>query len=218
MNTRLTTLLAIVLSTGGLASGQEIATRTVATAGADLYVQEAGPAEGRPVLLLHGGRFSSQTWRELGTIDALAAAGHRVVAIDLPGYGRSSSSRVKPEDFLAQALPDLGLERPVVVSPSMSGGFSLPLVAQHPDRVGGFVPVAPVGIDTHRRALRRVRVPTLIVWGENDRVVPVAQAEVLADALDGSRTHIIGGASHPCYLDAPDEFHRELLAFLDTLE
>ncbi len=220
----LTITLAVVTWSGGLATGQElaagqeIAARTVAIAGADLHLLEAGPADGRPVLLLHGARFSSQTWRELGTIDHLTAAGYRVVAIDLPGYGRSGSTDVKPKDFLAQVIPELEIERPVIVSPSMSGGFSLPLVARHPDMVGGFVAVAPGGIDAHVGALRPVQVATLIVWGENDQIIPVSQAQVLADALEGSRTHIMKGASHPSYLDAPDEFHRELVAFLEELD
>ena len=78
------------------------------------------------------------------------------------------------------------------------------------------MPVAPVGIDDHRAALERVDVPTLVVWGDNDQVIPVSQASVLAEALDGE-TLILAGASHPCYLDRPDEFHRALLDFIRGL-
>lgn len=37
------------------------------------------------VLLLHGIRFSSENWRHIGTLETLAAAGHRALALDLPG-------------------------------------------------------------------------------------------------------------------------------------
>ena len=123
-----------------------------------------------------------------------------------------------PQDqYLSQALEQLWpTSRFVIVSPSMSGGFSLPFVARQPDRVAGYVPIAPVGINTYRTALERVDVPTLVVWGENDHVVPVSQASVLAEALNG-KTLILAGASHPCYLDRPDEFHRAVLAFVEGL-
>jgi pimeloyl-ACP methyl ester carboxylesterase len=140
-----------------------------------------------------------------------------VIALDLPGFGQSEQSGVDRDQYLAQALDDLlPGEKVVIVSPSMSGNFSLPFVARHPKRVAGFVPVAPVGIDTYVGELGRVQVPTLAVWGERDTVVPVAQADVLVSALRG-RKLILAGASHACYLDRPDEFHAELLKFLDEL-
>src|SRR3954468_8745368 len=58
----------------------------VRTGGVELNVATAG--HGAPVLLLHGFPDSWQVWRY--QIGALAAAGYRVVAPDLRGYGRSS--------------------------------------------------------------------------------------------------------------------------------
>lgn len=177
----------------------------------------AGDPAAPPVLLLHGARFSSETWRELGTIELLARQGYRVLAVDLPGFGRSETSGIPPAEFLAKMLP-LVCEPPVVVvSPSMSGRFSLPLMVGRPAYVAGFVPVAPVEIPTYLERLSGSQVPTLIVWGENDAVIPLRQAESLAAALPNSRQVILEGARHPCYLDRPMEFHRELLRFLDGL-
>lgn len=43
------------------------------------------PMEGaRNVLLLHGAKYSAQTWLDLGTLSLLAGEGYRVAAVDLP--------------------------------------------------------------------------------------------------------------------------------------
>ena len=39
------------------------------------------------VLLLHGQAFMSENWLQIGTLNYLAAMGHRAVAIDIPGEG-----------------------------------------------------------------------------------------------------------------------------------
>ncbi|MCE9661175.1 MAG: alpha/beta hydrolase [Burkholderiales bacterium] len=63
-----------------------------------LFVQEWGPRDGPVLLLTHGTGAWSGTWFELP--DALAAAGWRVVAVDLPPFGFSvSSSRTGELDY-----------------------------------------------------------------------------------------------------------------------
>ncbi len=225
---------AVFLLAGGPPQGREVplepageaqeAPDPTAPAGVELTVEgkrlhllAAGDPRGRPVLFLHGARFSSETWRELGTLELLARQGYRVLALDLPGFGRSEDPGIPPGELLASVLPLLSDRPMVVVSPSMSGRFSLPLVVERPSYVAGFVPIAPVGIPEHLDRLAGSRVPALIFWGENDRVVPPRQAESLAKAMPASRRVILEGARHPCYLDRPIEFHRELLQFLASL-
>lgn len=53
----------------------------------EIYIQEAGPADGPPVLMVHGTGAWSSIWRE--TMDALAARGYRAIAIDVPPFGYS---------------------------------------------------------------------------------------------------------------------------------
>ena len=181
--------------------------------GQSIKGRAAGPKSGVPVLLLHGAAFDSGTWEQLGTLAALAAAGFRAVAVDLPGFGGSKGAKSDPSHFLEALLPALGLERPVIVSPSMSGSFSFPFVLAHPDRVAGFVPVAPVAAVEYAARLRKSPVPALVVWGERDSVFPVAQAQPLADAFADGRVLVLAGARHPAYLDQPERFQRELIEF-----
>ncbi len=186
----------------------------VEVGGASIVTLVAGPPDAPALLLLHGARFSSETWRELGTLEHLASAGLRVVAVDLPGYGGSTSTELEAGKFLAQLVEALGLERPVVVAPSMSGAFAFPFVLDHGASCGGFVPVASAAVARHEARLSEIRVPTLVMWGTADSVFPVAGAESLAAAIPDAGLLLFKGAPHPAYLDQPDLFHERLLAFV----
>lgn len=186
-------------------------------AGDTLHFLAAGPVDGPPILLLHGARYSSETWRELGTLELLGQRGYRVLAMDLPGYGASPQASTPAEDLLSTWLPFL-FDRPaVVVSPSMSGQFSLPLVAQRPTWLAGYVPIAPGAIAQNLDKVRGSKVPTLVIWGKKDSIVPLKDGQRLAKAMPGSRTVVIDDAGHACYLDQPIVFHRELLQFLASV-
>ena len=170
---------------------------------------------GRSVLLLHGAKFDSETWRTLGTIDRLAQAGYRVIALDLPGFGRSEAWSFDRTHFLEQLLPRLDIGKPVVVAPSMSGSVTFPVLAGRPELVSGFVGVAPAGSAAQ---LQGSPVPALIVWGSKDAVFPVSRAETLAARFERATVVILEDARHPCYLDQPDRFHDAVLQFLAGLE
>ena len=194
----------------------DITSRSLEVAGAAVHVLGAGPATGRPVLLLHGASFSAATWRQLGTLDVLAGAGYRVFAVDLPGFGRSQPARVAADAWLAALLDALGLAVPVVlVTPSMSGRYALPLATQQPERLAGLVAVAPVAIGEHRARLRQITVPVLAVWGENDRTIPFEHADALVGAVRQGRKVVIPGGSHAPYMSDPAAFHAALLKFLE---
>ncbi|XP_042310099.1 protein ABHD14B-like isoform X2 [Sceloporus undulatus] len=127
---------------------------TITVGGQTLFYRQAMPAQQAPrlsVLLLHGIRFSSETWLNLQTLSKLAEAGYRAVAIDLPGLGRSKEATAPapvgepaPGGFLKSVFEALKIDQAVVISPSLSGMYSLPFLFQHSDLFKAYIPVAPI--------------------------------------------------------------------------
>jgi pimeloyl-ACP methyl ester carboxylesterase len=62
--------------------------------------------------------------------------------------------------------------------------------------------------------VRGIKVPTLLVWGMNDPLSPVANADKLNAAIESSRKVLIDGAGHFPFLEHPDKFNQIVLEFL----
>lgn len=65
--------------------------------------------------------------------------------------------------------------------------------------------------------LARIALPTLIIAGEKDAGAPVAAAQVIHDAIKGSRLEVIPDCLHQTPIEAPDRFNRIVDEFLDRL-
>jgi len=62
--------------------------------------------------------------------------------------------------------------------------------------------------------LAEVRVPTLLVWGEHDVIVPRELGEQLLGFIPGSRLVVIPGAGHNVMYDRPQDFNHTVIPFL----
>jgi abhydrolase domain-containing protein 6 len=72
----------------------------------------------------------------------------------------------------------------------------------------------PLGNTRIEKRLRLIKAPTLLLWGEQDKVMPRAYAEVFAKGISGpTTTRIIVGAGHLAEMDKPAEVAGEILAF-----
>jgi pimeloyl-ACP methyl ester carboxylesterase len=63
----------------------------------------------------------------------------------------------------------------------------------------------------------RVRVPTLIVWGRQDRLIPVAEAAKLQSRIAGSRLIVLDDAGHLPQREQPDAFSNAVAGFVTGL-
>ncbi len=63
--------------------------------------------------------------------------------------------------------------------------------------------------------LQRIRVPTLVVWGREDRLLPPSEGLRLASQIPGAKLVVLPEAGHVPQEEAPEAFSREVAAFLD---
>jgi pimeloyl-ACP methyl ester carboxylesterase len=64
--------------------------------------------------------------------------------------------------------------------------------------------------------LRRVKAPTLIVWGRHDRLVPLDHGEAYCNAISGARLKVIERCGHSPQLEQPAEMAEILQQFVGT--
>ena len=129
--------------------------------GDGLRIHVAVSGVGPPLVFLHGFTGSAETW---APFRAAFDAEYRMIAVDLPGHGKSSSPS-DPEryrfdrlgDDLVRVLDSLSNERVVVLGYSMGGRAALRFAVAHGDRVAGLVleSASPGIVDSEVRAERK---------------------------------------------------------------
>ena len=118
---------------------------------------DEGPEDGSTVVLLHGEPTWSLLWRKV--IPPLLDAGHRCIAPDLPGFGRSD----KPTDFgwysydrhveaMTFLLSELGVEGATFVVHDWGGPIGMRVAAENPSMCGRLV-VMDTGIFNGRQRM-----------------------------------------------------------------
>jgi pimeloyl-ACP methyl ester carboxylesterase len=72
----------------------------------------------------------------------------------------------------------------------------------------------PLGNTRIEKRLRLIKAPTLLLWGEQDRIMPRAYADAFAKGISGkTEIKLIAGAGHLAELDKPAEVAQAILAF-----
>jgi pimeloyl-ACP methyl ester carboxylesterase len=109
----------------------------------------SAPADGRPLILLHGLLLSQEMHRPLA--EGLAACGNRVITVDLLGHGQSE----RPRDMWRYSMANYGeqvvammdhlqIEQAVIMGTSLGANAALEVASSSPERLRGMVIEMPV--------------------------------------------------------------------------
>jgi pimeloyl-ACP methyl ester carboxylesterase len=127
--------------------------RYVKAGDVDVFVQEAGPLDGVPVLFVHGTGAWSEAWR--GAMKATAESGARAIAIDLPPFGFSQRppepryGKLDQGKRIVAVLEALDLKQAILVGHSFGGGPTTEAALLAPQRVRALILVdAALGISS----------------------------------------------------------------------
>lgn len=213
-------------------------------AAAWVYLPPTLPSEAPVVLFFHGNGENLETLRWSGLFEQLGGLGVAVVAADFPGYGRSTGSPSEEgliatgDAALAWARQRYPARQLVVCGWSLGAALAIATVDRHAGEVHGLIALsawttlADVALKVFpafavklmlrehydsSSAARRIEVPSLVVHGKLDELIPVAQGREIASLLGGSKRYVeVPGAGHNDLL-GHREVWEEMGRFLNEL-
>jgi 3-oxoadipate enol-lactonase len=184
----------------------------------------AGPFAGPVVLVGHsfGGYIALELYRtHPEKFRALVLTDTRSEADDAPTRAKRLATVERlsdPSEGLDVEATVRGLLAPATwraAGPLVASVRGIVSSARSPAIIGSLEAIA-------RRAdltpvLRTIRVPTLVVWGEEDQLIPPAQSQAMIGQIPGAAGIGIAAAGHLPFLESPEEFARALHGFLKAL-
>jgi pimeloyl-ACP methyl ester carboxylesterase len=72
--------------------------------------------------------------------------------------------------------------------------------------------------DDSSEELNKIKIPTLIIWGDRDAVIPRSEQETLRERIARSRLVVYPGAGHALYWEEPAHIASDIAAFIETLD
>ncbi|MCB0662932.1 MAG: alpha/beta fold hydrolase [Saprospiraceae bacterium] len=141
----------------------------------------------KTIIFIHGLGSYAPAWKK--NIAELSKT-HRVIALDLPGYGKSSKGTYEASmTFYATVVKDLmetlNLPSALIGGHSMGGQIAMTMALSWPDKVDGLILVAPAGFETfttgQKQWFREVLTPT---------AVKLTPAETVAENLAWNFYHM----------------------------
>ena len=154
----------------------------------------AGPADGPPLVFLHGAVMTRAQWRP--QVDRLANAGFRCIAVDLPGHGALADRPFTIEaatSLVADVVDRVAGGRAVIIGLSLGGFVAMTVAGGSPERVRGLVlagataePRGPIvagfaAVAWTLRLVPEVMLRAVVTWQFHRRYGPAVATAILAN-------------------------------------
>jgi len=120
-----------------------------------------------------------------------------------------------PEEFVRQLIPFLFSQEfieknPAIVEKRVAKSLEYPTPPHGATRQAA----AMMGHDTYE-LLPKIKLPTLVIAGDNDRAIPLENSRILASRIPKTELVIIKGAGHEFFIEDPQESNKVVLGFLE---
>jgi pimeloyl-ACP methyl ester carboxylesterase len=171
-------------------------------------------------LLLHGLNGHSGTWRN--NVPFLSKENHVVAPSLPPSHGSPSELDVsRYVDMVEQFLAKLELGRVSIAGNSMGGWIAMKLANRRPEWIESLILEDSAGIAGSGQAdndlpdkIDALHMPILIIWGKEDRVLPLDAGRYLQSQIHESSFVVLDGVGHVPHWEKPDLYNQLVSDFL----
>jgi len=122
--------------------------------------------------------------------------------------------KMTPEEVTRQAMPfcysqEFITKNPDIIEERVAKQLEYPTPDHGAIRQAGAI----MGHDTYE-LLPRIKLPTLVIAGDNDRLIPVGNSRILASRIPEAELVILKGPGHEFFIEAAEEANKTILDFL----
>jgi 3-oxoadipate enol-lactonase len=144
----------------------------------------------------HGGRHAIQPQQEV--MELLASIG---------------DPNMDPEVAARKRAPIMFSERFMREEPERMEQYMQMSLGYQPTPQGAAGQMQALSFFNVKRRLGEIRCPVLVITGDEDRMMPPGNAQLLADGIPGAELYVVKGAEHGFFQEKPEEVNRVLIDF-----
>lgn len=172
---------------------------------------------GTPVVLIHGMGSNLNQWNHLS---AQLSKNYRVLSMDLPGskFGKSGQMFQKSQAdsialFIDLFMENLKVDKAHIIGSSYGGAIAINLAASFKERVNKLVLISSASYKSP--LVNKIENKTLIIWGGQDKLLPLSQGKILHQRIAGSELVNYDDGKHVPILTHPKRITKDIAQFLD---